>query len=341
MKDSLKQRLIQQSLLAGLILGAWLGIAGDAQAQECRVDASGINFGAFNPLANQHLDVDGEFRVVCNNPSQPSRQVRVCIGLREGSAGFSINDRRMQSGANMLQYQLYQDANRTQLWGEITTNGNQYLSITAQLPANSDFIVIANPILYGRIFSGQQSVSPGSYGSKFVFPGHMELSYAFGALSLLACGSGNYPSSAFTDFGIEASVPDRCEITGGPLPLDFGTVSGLNVPNTTAITRVDVRCTKGTVYDVALDDGMFSPAPGQRRMQNASNANHYIDYDIYSDSSMSNRWGSLAAGEDHQDGPEIGTGVDSQAFLGYGLVPAQTAPSVGTYRDRVILTVHY
>jgi len=340
LKNSLKTSLRKTLTRCGLILSAWMGISISAQAQECQVNTSGINFGEFNPLTNQVLDRSGTFRLLCRNPTQQEKLVHVCIGLREGSAGVSVDNRRMQSSVNTLSYQLYQNPNHTQLWGDFASG--QHWRITRPIAANTDWVVIADPPIYGRIFSGQQNIVPGGYSSKFILPGHIELAYTFiDPPGLASCFGSTAPSFTFTEFGIDASVPDRCEIIGGPLPLDFGTVSGLEIPNTTAVTRVDVRCTQGTMYDVELNDGAFSPAPGQRRMRNISNPGHDIAYDIYSDSALSNRWGSLAAGEGHQDGPVIGTGVGFQTFLGYGLVPAQTAPSVGLYQDRVILTVHY
>jgi spore coat protein U-like protein len=76
----------------------------------CSVTANDLAFGTYN----QQTGVNGttQLRAVC------SPQATYNIGLSEGtSSGATVNQRRMASGANALNYQLYSNSARSTIWG--------------------------------------------------------------------------------------------------------------------------------------------------------------------------------------------------------------------------------
>jgi len=317
-------------MLAALLLceGVW--------AQECYVDSSGINFGEYHPLSNQVKDATGRLRVVCDHQGVDKRNVSLCIGLQAGSAGSSIDNRRMLStGGSTLPYQIYKDAAHTQIWG----TGNQRWTGTVQLEPGVVTVIAADLRLYGRIPADLEDAVPGTYDSSYPHPGQIEFNYASASPpSFHNCLLSNPPPEAVKDFTVTATVPHKCEIISGPGELDFGSVTGLEIPALTNAFRVDVRCTRNTEYRILLDDGVFSSGPGRRRMRGD---NGFIDYEIFQDANLSTRWGDTASGS---TGVFMGTltgDAMTHAFIGYGLVPAQTAPGLGLYLDRVTVTVQY
>jgi len=293
-----------------------------------------------NPLANQPQDATGAFRIECNNPTEETRVVRVCIGLREGSAGSSIESRRMSGGGGwVLPYQLYKDAARSQLWGEINGSGG-HQQVLMKIPAKQKGMTVL-PI-YGRIPAGLQGTVPNNYESQYPYPGQIEFSYlsaANGQPEPVCQPGSTYPADTVQDFAVTATVAHRCEMVGHDA-LNFGsvTITGAQLPALTGAFKMGVACTWGTPYTIALDDGIYSPGPGKRRMR--GNAGE-IDYDIFQDQNQQTRWGSTPGGDTGQImEPLTGDGTP-QEYIGHGYVWPQTAPGVGNYTDRVTLTVEY
>jgi len=322
-----------------LMLVALLGCGG-AWAQECLLEASGINFGEYNPLDNQAQDATGIIRVACNNPTTTDLNVLVCLGLREGSAGISVDNRQMVAAPGApLKYQLSRNPTHTARWG-LRSSGEYTKDIVMIHAGTMDMTVVADLTLYGRILSGQEGAIPGSYASHYTFPDQFEFVYTTAPWpGITDCeGVPDNQTADAQNFSVTATVPDKCEIKG-PEPLDFGTWPGLEISGITSKFGMEVRCTRTTSYTIALDDGMFSSAPGQRRMQ-GDMPGWFIDYEIYQDSAMSTRWGSTVGGVTGEIMVPVEPGDAAfHAFIGYGVVPAQTAPGVGTYRDRVTVTV--
>lgn len=110
----------------------------------CSIDNSSLSFGTYTAGQTSNLDGQGTIRVRnCLNS-------QVTITLDGGSSG-DVNNRQLASGANRLNYQLYKDPGRTQIWG----NGQNAASMQIlQDPANIP--------VYGRIAAGQ-SVPAGTY----------------------------------------------------------------------------------------------------------------------------------------------------------------------------------
>jgi len=79
----------------------------------CTVTANDLDFGNYTQQSGTNSTT--QLRAIC------SPQLTYNIGLNPGtSPGATVNQRKMVSGANSLDYQLYSDSARTTVWGETT-----------------------------------------------------------------------------------------------------------------------------------------------------------------------------------------------------------------------------
>ena len=78
----------------------------------CEVTSNDLAFGTYNPKASSPHQVTTLVRATCTPGSTYQ------VGLNEGtSPGATINQRKMASGTNALNYQLYSDSARSSIWG--------------------------------------------------------------------------------------------------------------------------------------------------------------------------------------------------------------------------------
>jgi spore coat protein U-like protein len=73
-------------------------------------NVNNINFGSHALLAS-NIDATGTFDVLCTTG------VPYTVSL-DGGGGGSISSRRMETGGEQVNYQLYSDPSRSQVWGE-------------------------------------------------------------------------------------------------------------------------------------------------------------------------------------------------------------------------------
>lgn len=135
-------------LVAALLAPASAGAA-------CNVSATGVAFGIYNPASATPAAATGAVTLTCGLLSGLGVASQFALGV---GGGGSYSARRMASGGGTLQYQLYLDAARTQIWGDGSggTSVNSDLSLVAVLGGSVSFQV------YGLI-PARQSVAPGAY----------------------------------------------------------------------------------------------------------------------------------------------------------------------------------
>lgn len=122
-----------------LVLAVFLtALASSAAAANCAVTTTAVAFGGYDPFAGPR-DASGAIRVSCNGNAEPMVQ------LGAGSSGSAAN-RQMRSAGEVLRYNVYSDAARSQVFDWMTLTGGGTQNVT----------------LYGRIFAGQP-VPPGAY----------------------------------------------------------------------------------------------------------------------------------------------------------------------------------
>jgi spore coat protein U-like protein len=116
----------------------------------CTVSAAAISFGNVNPISGSDYDAAGGITVTCTQGTGWTATAGVGAG-----SGASYAARRMTFGASTLNYNIYTDALRTNVWGDGTG--------TTVTIANSGTGAAQAVTLYGRVPSGQTTVPPGGY----------------------------------------------------------------------------------------------------------------------------------------------------------------------------------
>ncbi|KAB7771367.1 spore coat protein U domain-containing protein, partial [Xanthomonas maliensis] len=226
-------------LVVVLLAMLWLAPSAPARADTtCTVTlAAPLNFG--NVAANGATDAVATFNVSCNTAALSVlgyARVSLCLDIGAGSASPGLyNPRRMTNPTgDSLDFQLYKDAGRTQVWGATgsSTPSPLLLDLSYQVPVIVGGSQTVNVTLYGRV-PANQVLSVGTHSS--IFSGaDVVLRYAYNE-SIIgppsppndcnAGGSGAKLVSNAFPFTASASVPARCN-TYVTTDLDFGSIAG-------------------------------------------------------------------------------------------------------------------
>lgn len=318
-----------------------LWLATDASAAtSCSASASNLAFGNISMGTTQNNTAT--VTVNCNTAGLSllaNTRVLMCLNIGAGtSLGSTINARTMSKiSLDQLQFQIYRDASRSQIWGD---------SITDDVDINLEYVVPAlggsgmvSAIMYGQV-PAQFGLAAGSYQNPFT-GSHTRLDYRY-AEPLL--GSSSWPSSCTSGgdgggsitfpFTANAAVPASCviDIVNN---LNFGAVPGLINSNNDQTSSLSFTCTKTTPWKVSLDDGLH--VNGSTRRMRLGATSNYVQYELYSDSAHSQRWGNTI---DIDTVNGTGTG-NSQSLTVYGRVPAPQSLPSGDYSDTVTVTITY
>lgn len=155
----------------------------------------------------------------------------------------------------------------------------------------------------------------------------------FAAAALLAGPAA--AQTATTSFQVRITIQSSCTIdTPAPTDVDFGTQPS-SATDVDAIGLLNVNCTPGTGYTIALDDGQNSGGGGvgARAMINGTDL---VPYQLYSEPTRTTVWGETT-GTDTVAG--IGTGL-VQPYPVYGRVPSANFPAA-SYLDVVTATISF
>jgi spore coat protein U-like protein len=137
----------------------WVGLAliflavNSAQAIQCRVTVTALNFGTYMPISPSHADSVGQITVRCQ--AQPG-SFTVVIG--PGLSGDLTARTLTSTGPDILYYNLYRDPSRTQIWGDGTP---PTFTVSGVRPSKGRPTFYNYPV-YGRIFANQ-APNPGVY----------------------------------------------------------------------------------------------------------------------------------------------------------------------------------
>jgi spore coat protein U-like protein len=129
-----------------------------AQAIQCRVTVNPINFGIYMPLTPTPVDVIGQVDVRCQ--AQPG-SFTIIIG--PGISGNQLARTLLAGGPGVLNYNLYIDAARTQIWGDGTLPTFVVSGVRTARRRPSFY----NYPVYGRIFANQ-APNPGIYNDNLL-----------------------------------------------------------------------------------------------------------------------------------------------------------------------------
>jgi spore coat protein U-like protein len=149
-----------------VVLAGCLAWSAAGAAINCNVSSGGVSFGDYDPLATTADDTTGNVVVTCTRVIlQDPFRVDYTLSLSRGTGGGNYAPRRMSSGPNRLNYNLYRDAARAQVWGD----GTGSTSIVAGT-ANFNLFQTSQTnthTAYGRA-PALQDVLPGSYSDTVV-----------------------------------------------------------------------------------------------------------------------------------------------------------------------------
>jgi spore coat protein U-like protein len=158
------KRVLVPAMVAGTALTAGAAQAATATtsmpvqmiiAASCTVSAATLDFGTQTLIdINADIDASANLTVTCTNDTPYT--VALNEGLHDGGSG--INNRRLQIGAttDRVNYQLYRDVARTEVWGVTTAGTPDVVSGTGDGQAQTI------PV-YGRVPSGQANPKIGTY----------------------------------------------------------------------------------------------------------------------------------------------------------------------------------
>ncbi len=308
------------------------GFGGGAKATiSCKFQtASPFNFGTLYVTSQYSFSAVGSVNVFCYSfeaGGTNTQIARVCVKLTLAQTQTMINP--AYPGASIT-YGVYTDPQRT----KPLLNPQDYW-IPINLDASHSLDTIS---LYGLINSGQypSAASSGDYARA---PGvTFELYYkgfsnATDANALPCSAGSSYVSGGTQSLGVSATVGDGCAIAATPMTFPQ---QGVITRDVTAESTLTVKCTAGTVSPwVSLDDGVNAES-GQRRMRSGAG---YINYDLYSDSSRTTRWGATKNVDTVTVQVVSPTGTDITV---YGKIPIPASqPAAGTYTDVITATVNF
>ncbi len=155
------------------------------------------------------------------------------------------------------------------------------------------------------------------------------------ATAMIAAGTSTaFAATSTQTFNVKIEITSVCEIATAT-DVDFGSVDS-NASNVLAASSLNVKCTKGTPYDIGLDAGSSVGATVATRKMKHSNVaiTDLVPYSLYSDAGRTLNWGDTVS-TDTVHGTGTGAVV---AVPVYGEV-LDANFSAGTYNDVVTATV--
>lgn len=313
------------------IVGLCQFASSTAHALLCSATGVSINYGTVDPLSGSPTDASGSLAISC--AGVPSSTLRMCIELAPGSFTGAGGQRAMASGSSLMLHEVYSNAGRSVVlgsWGSV-------VAAYAPAPTGYQIDISLNILgnyngsipLYGRVFAGQTSLSPGSY---FSGGSNIGIRYGLAGVTVGDCPTGLLGLTTTATASFSATVTSKCTVVS--TPLNFGVAGTLNqvVDSSSTLT---VLCTSGTPYSIALSAGLGAGATtAVRKMTGTGGA---VSYALYQDAARTTVWGD-ANGVDTLSG--TGTGTDQDLTV-YGRVPIQVTPSPGSYSDTIVVTVTY
>jgi spore coat protein U-like protein len=125
-----------------------LGVSATVRAN-CTLSTSPVAFGTLDVTSGTNTDATGGISVVCTKGTAWSASAN-----GGSSAGATPITRKMASGADLLNYDLYTNSTRTTIWGDGVAGSTITGTGTGIAQAST---------IYGRVPLGQTTVPAGSY----------------------------------------------------------------------------------------------------------------------------------------------------------------------------------
>ena len=154
---------------------------------------------------------------------------------------------------------------------------------------------------------------------------------------LLAMAGGAQAATTLSSFTVTANVTANCLVS--TTNMDLGTFNG--VANLTSTSNINIACTDGVSYTVALDVGTGGGAIATGRLLDGPGA-ETLTSNLYSDPAFTNIWGTAAADRVGA----VGTGLAAanqftHVVHGRLLAAGNEGAAVGAYTSTIGVTVEY
>lgn len=147
-----------------------------------------------------------------------------------------------------------------------------------------------------------------------------------------------FAQTASTTFDVTITITSSCTIdTPAATDVAFGSQPS-TATNIEADGLLNVNCTSGTPYDIALSEGLNGTDINSRAMLSATTTAE-VPYQLYRDAARTaiNVWGETIGTDTY-----AGTGTGAvQSIPVYGLVPSANFPAATDYVDTVTATITY
>lgn len=303
-------------------------------AVSCSASMTGLSFGPVNPLSSQ-TDASASLSYTCTKNDGGTDSALVCFHIGE-PLGRQWNPRLMLNGSNTLQFQLYQDPGRSQIWGSYGFGSPTPVAVPITLYGRYDSVSGTIP-LYGRVMSGQNTAIPGNYTDIYLNNDTaISINATSGSTAPSNCSS-SWQSGAYFPFTVSATVTKQCRVDAAS-DVDLGTVpaSASNIANNGSI---QITCSNTTPYYVGLRPSNNSSA-GAGLMSAPPGNTDQVPYQLYQNAAMSSIWGNTATASNAGNGVAgTGTGA-SRSHTVYVRAPSADYQP-GSYSDTVTVVVNY
>ena len=105
-----------RGMVAPVVAALALLGSGEARALDCLISVTGVAFGTYDSLVTTPTDSTGNVRVRCVHVGGGAVRANYTVDLSTGGSN-SYAQRQMRFGTSVLNYNLYNSATRTQVWG--------------------------------------------------------------------------------------------------------------------------------------------------------------------------------------------------------------------------------
>jgi spore coat protein U-like protein len=141
---------MRAALMAILLAAGLLPLlGGTATANSCTLSTTAVSFGNYNIFSSASTGATGSVTFKC------TQSAAITIQLSKGHS-TTFNPRTMTFSSSVLNYNLYQDAALTEIWGDGTGGSTEYSN---SRPGTGTVVLT----VYGNIPALQQSVAAGAY----------------------------------------------------------------------------------------------------------------------------------------------------------------------------------
>lgn len=291
-----------------------------AQAAICSVDIGDIDLGDVDAIGNAEKTSTSEITIQCDGATEST--ITVCGHIGAGDGGIAGSYRLARSGPDELAFGFLTSSSGGVAWG---SSGTPALGQPNRFTLNvTDGSATGEATLHAVVPGGQATAPVGTYHAGFSAT-DVAFTYDEGDHD---CASLSGASVANASFSVDAAIVANCRLETSDL--SFGTTGRIG-DNIDAETGLDLICTAGTGYGIAIDGGGAGD-PANRRLVAGDNS---VRYDLYSNAERTSRWGMDDADMVTGDGDG-----ETHEYSVYGRIPPQQA-ATGAYTDTVVVTLFY